>query len=104
MIKLTQGNLVLDCPVPSRLASFLPRKGDDEFMLTRYTAITCGVSAVIGPRCDPLTSVLSQPEDFNKRNYTLRPTIKHRQTELMIIITLYKWVQIDARHYYCSDR
>ncbi|KAK4051671.1 Chitin synthase, class 3 [Microbotryomycetes sp. JL221] len=70
-VKLTQGNLVLDCAVPTRLAGFLPRKGDDEFMLTRYTAVTCG------------------PENFDKQNYTLRPTIYNRQTELMIVITLY---------------
>jgi hypothetical protein len=31
----------------------------------------------------------SQPEDFNKRNYVLRPTISHRQTELLIVVTLY---------------
>ncbi|KAM0790029.1 Chitin synthase, class 3 [Microbotryomycetes sp. NB124-2] len=70
-VKLTQGNLVLDCAIPTRLAGFLPRKGDDEFTLTRYTAVTCG------------------PEDFDKHNYTLRPTIYNRQTELMIVITLY---------------
>ncbi|KAK4051051.1 Chitin synthase, class 3 [Microbotryomycetes sp. JL201] len=70
-VKLTQGNLVLDCAIPTRLAGFLPRKGDDEFMLTRYTAVTCG------------------PEDFDKHNYTLRPTIYNRQTELLVVITLY---------------
>lgn len=32
---------------------------------------------------------MSQPEDFNKRNYVLRPTIAHRQTELLIVVTLY---------------
>ncbi|ORY83474.1 chitin synthase-domain-containing protein [Leucosporidium creatinivorum] len=70
-VKLTAGNLILDCAVPTRLLGFLPRKSEDEFKLTRYTAITCG------------------PEDFNKRNYVLRPTIAHRQTELLIVVTLY---------------
>lgn len=69
-VKLTKGNLILDCAVPTRLAGFLPRKGDDEFMLTRYTAVTCG------------------PEDFNRRNYTLRPSIYNRQTELLVVVTL----------------
>lgn len=34
-VKLTAGNLVLDCAIPSRLSGFLPRKGDTEFMSTR---------------------------------------------------------------------
>ena len=42
-IKLTAGNLVIDSPVPSRLASFLPRKENSEFLTTRYTAVTCDV-------------------------------------------------------------
>ncbi|SCV73830.1 BQ2448_6260 [Microbotryum intermedium] len=70
-VKLTQGNLVLDCAIPTRLSDFLPRKGEDEFMLTRYTAVTCA------------------PEDFNKNSYTLRPTLYSRQTELLIVVTLY---------------
>lgn len=75
-VKLTQGNLVLDCAVPTRLKGFLPRKGDDEFELTRYTAITC------------------DPEDFNKHNFTLRPSLYNRQTELFIVVTLYNESEI----------
>ncbi|KAL8292822.1 hypothetical protein RQP46_000516 [Phenoliferia psychrophenolica] len=67
-IKLTEGNLVLDCAIPTRLAGFLPRKDDEEF---KYTAITCG------------------PEDFNARNFTLRPQLYNRKTELLVIVTLY---------------
>jgi hypothetical protein len=34
-IALTNGNLVLDLPIPTRLAGFLPRKGEEEFMTMR---------------------------------------------------------------------
>lgn len=34
-VRLTQGNLVLDCPVPTKLQSFLSRRGEDEFMSMR---------------------------------------------------------------------
>lgn len=44
-IGLTHGNLVIDAPIPSRLASFLPRKESDEFMTMRYTACTSDVSS-----------------------------------------------------------
>lgn len=45
-IALTSGNLVIDPPIPSRLASFLPRKGNDEFDRMRYTAVTCDVTTI----------------------------------------------------------
>ncbi|GAA5915714.1 chitin synthase CHS2 [Sporobolomyces salmoneus] len=70
-VKLTEGNLVIECQIPTRLAGFLPRKGEDEFMQTRYTAVTCG------------------PDEFHARNYTLRPTLYNRQTELFIVVTMY---------------
>lgn len=34
-VKLTQGNLVLDCPVPTKLQTFLSRKGEEEFTTMR---------------------------------------------------------------------
>lgn len=43
-VALTHGNLVLDCPVPSRLNSFLPRKDAEEFRFMRYSAVTADVS------------------------------------------------------------
>ncbi|KAI5479650.1 glycosyltransferase family 2 protein [Pseudohyphozyma bogoriensis] len=70
-IKLTDGNLVLDCAIPTRLMGFLPRKDEEEFRYSRYTAITGG------------------PEDFNKGSYTLRPTMFERKTELFIVVTMY---------------
>ncbi|GAA5991239.1 hypothetical protein JCM11641_004030 [Rhodosporidiobolus odoratus] len=70
-VKLTEGNLVIPCAIPTRLLGFLPRKDGDEFTQSRYTAITCG------------------PEDFDVRNYTLRPTLYNRQTELFVVITMY---------------
>lgn len=44
LVSLTAGNLVLDAPIPSRLSSFLPRKGQEEFDKMRYTACTSDVS------------------------------------------------------------
>ncbi|PWN89514.1 hypothetical protein FA10DRAFT_268056 [Acaromyces ingoldii] len=70
-VKLTQGNLVLDCPVPTKLQSFLSRRGDDEFMQMRYTAATC------------------EPDDFSQSNFSLRPALLNRHTEIFIAITLY---------------
>ncbi|BGP41655.1 Chitin synthase, class 3 [Rhodotorula kratochvilovae] len=70
-VKLTEGNLVIPCAIPTRLLGFLPRKDGDEFTQTRYTAITC------------------EPDNFNDRNYTLRPTLYDRQTELFIVVTMY---------------
>lgn len=35
-IKLTEGNLVLECAIPSRLSGFLPRKDEEEYRFTRY--------------------------------------------------------------------
>lgn len=34
-VKLTQGNLILDCLIPTRLAGFLPRTEDEEFKYSR---------------------------------------------------------------------
>ncbi|KAM0756035.1 hypothetical protein T439DRAFT_320725 [Meredithblackwellia eburnea MCA 4105] len=70
-IKLTEGNLVLDCAIPSRLSGFLPRKDDEEFRFSRYTAVTC------------------PPDEFNEQHFTLRPHLYNRKTELLIVVTLY---------------
>lgn len=70
-VVLTQGNLILDCPVPSKLKGFLSRRGDEEFETMRYTAVTC------------------EPDDFPTANYSLRPMLYNRHTELFIAITLY---------------
>ncbi|KAG0214945.1 hypothetical protein BGX28_001151 [Mortierella sp. GBA30] len=70
-VTLTQGNLVLDCPVPTKLLDVLPRKTEEEFTSMRYTAVTC------------------DPNDFPHHNYTLRPKMLNRQTELFIVMTMY---------------
>lgn len=69
-VKLTDGNLVIPCAIPTRLLGFLPRKDGDEFTQTRYTGVTCG------------------PDEFNKRHYSLRPSLYDRQTELFVVITM----------------
>lgn len=78
-VKLTSGNLVLDCPVPSKLLKSLKYQDGEEFTHMRYTAATC------------------DPNDFLAENYTLRPLIVDdhpRETELFIVMTMYNvgWV------------
>lgn len=70
-VKLLDGNLVLDCPVPSKLYSFLPRRDSDEFVYMRYSACT------------------SDPDDFAEAGFTIRPAIYQRDTEICICITMY---------------
>jgi chitin synthase len=75
-IRLYQGNLVLDCPVPPKLLGMAPGTQPpqyDEFTRMRYTAATC------------------DPADFFNQRFTLRqPLFKRpRKTELFIIVTMY---------------
>lgn len=69
-VPLYKGNLVIECPVPSRLMHANPRK-DTEFSHMRYSAVTC------------------DPDDFARSRYTLRPRLMNRQTELFIVMTMY---------------
>lgn len=70
-VKLVRGNLVLDCPIPTKLYSFLPRRDSDEFVYMRYTACT------------------SDPDEFAENGFTIRPAIYDRDTELAICVTMY---------------
>ncbi|KAG0200967.1 Chitin synthase, class 1 [Mortierella sp. GBA30] len=73
-VKLTSGNLVLDCPVPSKFLKTLKHQEGEEFTHMRYTAATC------------------DPNDFAAENYTLRPLLlddNPRETELFIVMTMY---------------
>ncbi|KAI9496241.1 chitin synthase 1 [Zychaea mexicana] len=70
-VKLTRGNLVLDCPVPTRYLQAVPIKESKEFTHMRYTAATC------------------DPKDFATSGYTLRQQLLERQTELFIVLTMY---------------
>ncbi|SAM01537.1 hypothetical protein [Absidia glauca] len=69
-VPLYQGNLVLECPVPTQLMDQSARK-EKEFNQMRYTAVTC------------------HPDEFPARGYTLRPRLMNRQTELFIVMTMY---------------
>jgi hypothetical protein len=69
-VPLFQGNFVLDCPVPTRLMEASARK-EKEFSMMRYSAVTC------------------DPNDFSANNYTLRPQLMNRETELFIVMTMY---------------
>ena len=69
-VQLTNGNLVIDLPVPPKL--ILPlRKSDTETGFTRYTAVTC------------------DPDDFEKCGLFLRQNESNRSTELFICVTMY---------------
>jgi len=69
-VQLTNGNLVMDLPVPPKL--ILPlRKSDRETGFTRYTAVTC------------------DPDDFEKRGFFLRQNESNRSTELFICVTMF---------------
>ncbi|RKP35556.1 glycosyltransferase family 2 protein [Dimargaris cristalligena] len=70
-VQLTSGNLVLDCPVPTKILQMGRYKEGDEFTKVRYTACT------------------SDPNEFLARRYTLRPVLYGRHTELFIVLTMY---------------
>ncbi|KAJ1929349.1 hypothetical protein IWQ60_001270 [Tieghemiomyces parasiticus] len=70
-VQLTSGNLVLDCPVPTKILQMGRYKEGDEFTKVRYTACTV------------------DPNEFLARRYTLRPVLYGRSTELFIVLTMY---------------
>ncbi|KAF2107827.1 chitin synthase 2 [Lophiotrema nucula] len=78
-VRLINGQLILECKIPTILYSFLPRRDDSEFTHMRYTAVTC------------------DPDDFVDQGYKLRQNISTtmRETELFICITMYNENEID---------
>ncbi|KAI9693135.1 MAG: Chitin synthase, class 2 [Bathelium mastoideum] len=78
-VKLINGELILECKIPTILYSFLPRRDDIEFTHMRYTAVTC------------------DPNDFVDRGYKLRQNLgnSERETELLICVTMYNEDEID---------
>ncbi len=72
-VHLVNGELILECKIPSKLHSFLPQRGSTEFTHMRYTAVTC------------------DPDDFVERGFKLRQNYGTtlRETELFICITMY---------------
>ncbi|KAF1830048.1 chitin synthase 2 [Decorospora gaudefroyi] len=77
-VRLINGELILECKIPTILYSFLPRRDDIEFTHMRYTAVTC------------------DPDDYVDRGYKLRQNIgNQRETELFIAITMYNENEID---------
>ncbi|KIW05905.1 uncharacterized protein PV09_03099 [Verruconis gallopava] len=78
-VRLVNGELILECKIPTILYSFLPRRDDIEFTHMRYTAVTC------------------DPDDFVARGYKLRQNYGStlRETELFICITMYNENEID---------
>jgi hypothetical protein len=74
-VKLFKGNLVLDCPVPTRILYGVPHGTPpirDEFTHVRYSALTC------------------HPSEFSDSKFVLRPSLfaKPRSTEILIVISI----------------
>lgn len=78
-VRLINGELILECKIPTILHSFLPRRDEIEFTHMRYTAVTC------------------DPDEFVERGYKLRQNIGStmRETELFICVTMYNENEID---------
>ena len=78
-VRLINGELILECKIPTILYSFLPRRDEIEFTHMRYTAVTC------------------DPDDFVLKGYKLRQNIgsTSRETELFICVTMYNENEID---------
>lgn len=71
-VKLTDGNLVMRLDIPLQLKESLrPFFPQEEMLQTSYTGVTCG------------------PDDFVQNHYSLRQIEARRETELMIVITMY---------------
>ena len=72
-VRLINGELILECKIPTILYSFLPRRDEIEFTHMRYTAVTC------------------DPDDFVLNGYKLRQNIgaTMRETELFICVTMF---------------
>lgn len=77
-LKLTNNNLVIDSPIPDKLLGVLNFTDQQEFSHIRYTAVTC------------------EPDDFKTQNYTLRPKIYNRETEIFIVMTMYNVKKKDS--------
>ena len=78
-VRLINGELILECKIPTILYSFLPRRDEIEFTHMRYTAVTC------------------DPDKFVEQGYKLRQNIGStmRETELFICVTMYNEDEID---------
>ncbi|KAJ9118800.1 hypothetical protein QFC24_005999 [Naganishia onofrii] len=71
-VKLTDGNLVMRLDIPLQLKESLrPFFPQEEMLQTSYTGVTCG------------------PDEFVQNHYSLRQIEARRETELMIVITMY---------------
>ncbi|KAJ1552827.1 Chitin synthase, class 2, partial [Cladochytrium tenue] len=67
----TQGNLVIDVPVPDRILEMGQRRSGDEFTHMRYTAATVDAN------------------DFPAAGYSLRQQEYGRKTEIFVVVTMY---------------
>ncbi|CAG8760564.1 4196_t:CDS:2, partial [Racocetra fulgida] len=64
-------NLVFDSPVPNMILRNISFKSSEEFTHIRYTAITC------------------DPDEFVEKKYSIRQNNYKRDTEIMVVITMY---------------
>ncbi|KAF9923799.1 Chitin synthase, class 1 [Linnemannia zychae] len=75
VVELTDDNLVLECPVPPHYLVKQKQQKGQEWEFMRYSAVTC------------------DPDLFQSENYTLRPAMWHRETELFIVVTI-SWEKV----------
>ncbi|KAF8948706.1 Chitin synthase, class 1 [Haplosporangium gracile] len=71
VVELTNDNLVIECPVPPHYLVKQSKQKGQEWEFMRYSAVTC------------------DPDLFQAENYTLRPAMWNRETELFIVVTMY---------------
>ncbi|KAG0067786.1 Chitin synthase, class 1 [Linnemannia elongata] len=71
VVELTNDNLVIECPVPPHYLVKQTKQKGQEWEFMRYSAVTC------------------DPDLFQAENYTLRPAMWNRETELFIVVTMY---------------
>ncbi|CAG8460899.1 25082_t:CDS:1, partial [Gigaspora margarita] len=70
-VKLTNGNLVYNHPVPELALNNVEFTSGEEFTHITYTAITC------------------DPDKFVEKKFSVRQKNYNRNTEIMIVITMY---------------
>jgi hypothetical protein len=63
--------LVIESPVPDILLENISRRDKTEFSKMRYTAVTCS------------------PDNFIRKNYSLRTQVSRRKTEILVLVTMY---------------
>jgi Chitin synthase N-terminal len=91
--RLYNGNLVLDCPVPSKFLDLCPQRTEREMTHMRYTAATCDPNnfRVNHSHFYVVAVHSNEPGRPKDEGYALRQVLYDppRKTELFIVLTMY---------------